>query len=776
MNTSRLLFFFFFSSLLCFGKVEAQQNDRVVLQAFYWNYYNTEYPSGWANYLVELAPRLKSMGIDAVWIPPSFKNANPASVGYSPFDLYDLGDKFQKGNLKTPLGDKDELLRLIAVMHTNGIEVIQDITLNHSTDAGNTNSAGGQDPVAVANYNDNATSGFKNFRYVCYETPYGDHTAYNYLNRKGRWPKNYQNFYPNANHVCCTDDLNSVYWGPDIAYESDSYGESSCINCYNPTQDPDYMKTQARDWFVWFRKQTGIDGYRFDAVKHFPSDIVEDLLWNVQSNAGFASGGDDIFAVGEYVGSAFQMDNWANATQNRAGTFDFGLRGSIRDMVYGLGGYNLSNIPGSQQSNRLRTVPFVNNHDTFRPTIDANGGYSGWDVANELGGHVDPNEPRHAAAYAIAMAVDGSPLIFMEDLFVLDGPNRYTNHPDMESELPLRDDIANIIWCHQKLQFKQGAYIVRHSSNDHLIIERSGKAIIGVNDGWSTWQGTWIPTNFAPGTQLHDYSGANSDDIYVNEDGWVQIWSPPCDGSNYRRGYTIWGPAGISGNLGNKGFATLQEWHLANDLGDSHAASLGQGGELPDYSLATRTAGKIFNRKGKMRVQLFPADPSLSLTLILADATGENHLDSIAGTGNLTKIWTTPGKGWFTLKVRNTTDVQQGQEAWVRATYGTPRKINTSAFPKSGSNASGKEISAQDAQFKLFPNPAQGVLNISSVVREESISYRIFDLHGRLIKQSISHNVYTGRQEIEIHDLNSGMYLIELTQGTHREQLKFAKY
>lgn len=76
----------------------------------------------------ELAPRLASLGIDAVWIPPSVKNSGPDYVGYSPFDHYDLGDKYQKKFTGTALGNKDEVLRMVAVMHANGIDVIQDVT------------------------------------------------------------------------------------------------------------------------------------------------------------------------------------------------------------------------------------------------------------------------------------------------------------------------------------------------------------------------------------------------------------------------------------------------------------------------------------------------------------------------------------------------------------------------------------------------------------------------------------------------------------------------
>ena len=93
---------------------QTTQVKKVVFQAFWWDYKNNNFPFGWANYLAELAPRLKSMGFNAVWIPPSYKNQAPFWVGYGPMDHYDLGDKFQKGSptpsVQTNLGTKDELL------------------------------------------------------------------------------------------------------------------------------------------------------------------------------------------------------------------------------------------------------------------------------------------------------------------------------------------------------------------------------------------------------------------------------------------------------------------------------------------------------------------------------------------------------------------------------------------------------------------------------------------------------------------------------------------
>ncbi len=50
------------------------QVKKVALQGFWWDYKNNNYPFGWANYLADLAPRLRVAGLDAIWIPPVYKN------------------------------------------------------------------------------------------------------------------------------------------------------------------------------------------------------------------------------------------------------------------------------------------------------------------------------------------------------------------------------------------------------------------------------------------------------------------------------------------------------------------------------------------------------------------------------------------------------------------------------------------------------------------------------------------------------------------------------
>ncbi|MBU6332166.1 MAG: hypothetical protein KGQ80_07130, partial [Bacteroidetes bacterium] len=133
---------FVFAGSQATGQALNPPSRQVVLQGFWWDYWNSSYPNAWSSYLADLSPRLKELGIDAVWVPITVKNSGTNSVGYSPFDHYDLGDKYQKGALKTRMGDKDEVLRMVAMMKANGLDVIQDIVLNHVVNAGSNTGAG----------------------------------------------------------------------------------------------------------------------------------------------------------------------------------------------------------------------------------------------------------------------------------------------------------------------------------------------------------------------------------------------------------------------------------------------------------------------------------------------------------------------------------------------------------------------------------------------------------------------------------------------------------
>ena len=534
-------------------------NGKVVLQAFWWDCWNEKYPRDWYTYLAKLTPRLRKLGVDGIWIPPPAKgNAGINSMGYDLYDHYDLGDKDQKGSVATRFGDKDSLLRLVAVAHANGLEVYPDIVLNHVI-------GGEEDPAAPGDK-------FKRFRYP------GFSSAVN-----GRWPKDHWNFHPNPDHPCTTGDWCEQNFGPDICFLDREHGGGG---------NGRYMLDRGREWLVWLTRQLGADGFRFDAVKHYPAYVVEDLLFNAMGDR------IDYFAVGEYVGNRQQLDSWAGATKNRAGTFDFALRPALAEIIQAGGLFDMGSLPNFQQINRVKTVPFVNNHDTWRGAFwDSEPGsqahddrFGDWRRNDaELAPTIDPDNPRADVAYAAAVAVDGSPMVYYEDLFINYGAERFNADP---AALPTRDYLVNLLWCHRMLQFKDGAYKVRYQgSPDLLIIERSAKALIGLNDHGSQWLSIRVQTDFGPRVRLHDYSGGNQNDAETDENGRFEISVPPM-------GYGVWGPAGITGGFAPAARRTVQEFQLDDDLGDGRSPQPGYGGKLEFGKY--RTAGSVWAAAGSI--------------------------------------------------------------------------------------------------------------------------------------------------------------------------------
>jgi alpha-amylase len=642
-------------------------NGQVVLEAFWWDYWNSNYPNDYSTYLAKLGPRLRDLGVDMVWIPPTSKgNGGTGSVGYDIFDHYDLGDKYQKGATPTRFGTKDAYLRFVAVMHANGIKVMQDIIWNHLMGA------------EWQDFNATDAGKWKEFRYVSYATP----GTVSYGNRTGRFWKNGQNFHRCSAHNDNTDETTQAVFGEDICFWDGAFGQSSSTTDYDPTQGSQYMRNGMRDWSIWLKKQTGVDAFRLDTAKHVETFAVKDFAYNLAYGAGWASGGSQMLFVGEVAcGDVAKLDGWTDAVNNSGGftdvvgTFDFNLRGAIRSVING--SYDLSLIPGAQQTRRNRTFPFVNNHDTFRPIVDTNGNYTAsWDLGNELcNPHVDPRDGRAPAVYAIAMAVDGSPQIFFEDLFdVGTTGKRWSHQPTSTTDLPVREFLANLIWCHQKLNFKDGAYKVRHASADHLVIERSNKAVIGINDNWSAWKSAYVITDFGAGVTLHDYSGANSADVTTDGSGGFTVWTPPANNPG-RNCYTVWARPGVTGGFSPGVMSTTQEWRMADDLGDSDTNSLVQGGSIPASSIAFRTAGKIFPAVGTtVTVTIYPDNNTPSLELQLLNPSG-TMVKNVIGAGSKTLTYTTTASGYHTIRARNSSSSNPKQDAYIKATYTGPQSF-----------------------------------------------------------------------------------------------------
>jgi len=274
----------------------------VLMQAFYW-----DHPDGgiWYDNLNSKIDDWADAGITAIWLPPVSKAHNGEySMGYDPFDYFDLGEYDQSGSVETRHGSKAELISLINKAHSRNIQVYADIVINH-------NSGG----ASEAN-------------------PYtGTNTWTSFSHPHGKFSRSASDFHPND--VKQYDE--GVFAGfPDLAHE----------------------KAYVQDW-LWKRndsvaayyKEIGFDGWRFDYVKGFGGWVVKEWVDHV--------GG---FAVGEYWdGNRDLVNNWVN--DSGASAFDFPLYYSMRD-AFGQRNMNLLNGAGLTAWQPTKSVTFVANHDT----------------------------------------------------------------------------------------------------------------------------------------------------------------------------------------------------------------------------------------------------------------------------------------------------------------------------------------------------------------------------------------------------------------------------
>ena len=79
----------------------------------------------------EKMPEIAEAGYTSLWLPPPTKGGGELSIGYDLFDPFDLGDKDQRGTVRTRYGTKEELQRMVATAHRFGLRVYFDNIMNH---------------------------------------------------------------------------------------------------------------------------------------------------------------------------------------------------------------------------------------------------------------------------------------------------------------------------------------------------------------------------------------------------------------------------------------------------------------------------------------------------------------------------------------------------------------------------------------------------------------------------------------------------------------------
>ena len=295
------------------------------MQAFYWDCPKLEAKEfEWWNHLNEKITSLSETGFTALWLPPACKAANMGgmSMGYDPYDYYDLGDIDQKGSEKTWFGSSVELQRLIQTAHAHQMQVYADLVLNHTN---------GADEEEV-----NGFDGQKRW------------TKYN--PKSGKFLRDWKCYHPSFFERL--DD--QVFEGmPDLCHR-------------NP-----YVYAELMEYARWLIEDIGFDGLRYDFVKGYGTWIITAILERLYTKAG--NNNFSPFGVGEYWDTETSIAEWLNQTNaftnNPVTAFDFPLRGRLKSLCEEYG-FSLRTLT---QEGTLITdgldrlaVTFVENHDIVR--------------------------------------------------------------------------------------------------------------------------------------------------------------------------------------------------------------------------------------------------------------------------------------------------------------------------------------------------------------------------------------------------------------------------
>jgi alpha-amylase len=276
----------------------------------------------WYDHLAKQANEFANAGFTALLLPPVCKTnmgAFPAADGYGIYDDYDIGNKDQFFSVPTRFGNREQLQRLCAVLHANGIDPYADMVPHQRN--------GGRGGV----YQYRSATGKKN----------------------GRFPKHPSCFFGSASRGRVPRDPIAGPIGDD-----QEFGDELCTVNSTPKN---YVLNGLIDAGDWLTQSLDLKGYRIDDTKGQVSTSV--LKWaNSKSMAGKV-------AIGEFFDGNPNTLNWwvwESGINGRVYTFDFALRFVLQRMCNNAGNFDMRQLDhvGFAGISPEKAVTFVENPDT----------------------------------------------------------------------------------------------------------------------------------------------------------------------------------------------------------------------------------------------------------------------------------------------------------------------------------------------------------------------------------------------------------------------------
>ncbi len=488
--------------------------NPTMIQFFHWY---SDGDSQLYDHINDSATYLKDLGITAVWFPPAYKsNGGGYSVGYDPYDLFDLGEFDQKGTVPTKYGTKEQYLKSCKTLQENGISVIADIVLNHK--------AGGDEKETFQAVKVNPQNRQQNLSEPMEIESY---TKFTFPGRGDQYSDFKWDFQCFSGVDYAEGKEKGIYqiindhgdgWEEMIAVEKGNYD----YLMYNDIEQRNpFVRAELNYWGNWYHDQIQFDGVRLDAVKHQSPEFYQEWLYTLRANTG-----KNIFAVGEYwaPGKLSLLEKYIEATEGSMSLFDSSLQHNLHVASTAGSEYDLRTIFDETltSSNPLLSVTLVDNHDT-QPLQELEAPVEEW---------------FKPLAYAlILLRQDGFPCVFYPDLFGADYTDKDKDGNDQEIFLNKVEKIEELLkarklfaYGNQRDYFEDANCLgwIREGDDEH-----EGCAVVLSNKDAYT-KPMEMGSQFS-GQTFYDYLGYFQEEVTIDENGWgnfpvpagnVSVWVP----------------------------------------------------------------------------------------------------------------------------------------------------------------------------------------------------------------------------------------------------------
>ncbi|WP_231956496.1 alpha-amylase family glycosyl hydrolase [Posidoniimonas polymericola] len=568
-------------------------------------------------------------GYGRLWLPPPARaDSGNLSVGYDVFDRFDLGSPRNE----TLYGTENGLKQLVRQAHTAGLRVNTDFIANHNgfSDSRTFDSQGTSDPADDVYWNE--SGGYPGFLSTLAPTddpngvgdPDGDYHPLGWSGQEYErlaglidiaQEKNLQfirnpvnagdalNIPPGQSGIFSrgptnTPDPNNARFYPDhglggTTVWDPALGANVTLYDFN-TETPlsgDAYAENATGLLVrnlrWMIQEVGVDGFRFDAARHFPRWVLnyldqgaylakqEPLLDGSPDHvySFIETGGDTDQFVASFIRKDIADNNPTQLGGNRD-ALDFNLFFALRDNLQENGLLN------DWRNIKNRSVDIVD--DGL-----ANNGTQGVAFAQS---HDDGPAELNDLAHAYLLMRPGQALVYLNAKeFGEDRPFPQDGRPDALGGV-YGDAVTTLV--NLRNTHGRGNYLDRTPVADEkelLIYEREKSALVVLNNrGDIGYDARTVQTAFTPGTPLVELTGNAADPsidqlgelpevLIVKSDGTVDVRAPRnrgSDGARHDHGYLIYGVAAPQGEMR---LANTNGQALAERLPGS-APILGQGG------------------------------------------------------------------------------------------------------------------------------------------------------------------------------------------------------